>query len=67
MISGAADQAVQGQQRPGLDHVNPTDGNQEVRSPARLLGVQGEVTEYVVFSAGPRGMRADVGMTNSAH
>lgn len=66
-IGGAADQAVQGQQRPGLDHVNAADGNQEARRPARLLGVQGEVTEEVVFSAGPRGMWAEVGVTDSAH
>lgn len=61
----AADQAVQGEQRPGLDHVNPTDGNQDARRSARLLGVQGEVTEKVVFTAGPRGMWADVGGTDS--
>lgn len=45
MMGCTADQAVQGQQRPGLDHVNPTNGNQEAGSPARLLGVQGEMTE----------------------
>lgn len=44
-LSWAADQAVQGEQRPGLDHVNPTDGNQEARRSAMLLRVQREVTE----------------------
>lgn len=45
ILRWAADQAVQGEQRPGLDHVNPTDGNQEARRSAQLLGVQREVTE----------------------
>lgn len=67
MIGGAADQAVQGQQRPGLNHVDPTDGDQEARRPARLLGVQGEVAKKVVFSTGPRRMWADVDGTDSAH
>lgn len=47
--------------------MNPTDGDEEARSSARLLGVQGEVTEQVMLVAGPRGMRVDVGGTDSAH
>lgn len=45
----AADpQAIQGEGRPGLNHVNPPDGNQEARRPAGLLGVQREVAQEVV-------------------
>lgn len=47
--------------------MNPADGYQEARRPAGLLGVQGEVTEEVVFFAGPRRMWADVGGADSAH
>lgn len=47
--------------------MNPPDGNQEARGSARLLGVQREVTQEVVGSAGPREMWGDVGQTNLIH
>lgn len=58
----AAHQGVEGQQRPGLDHVNPPDGNEHAGGPAGLLGVQGQVTEEVVWP--PWAQRAYVGGAN---
>lgn len=52
-------QAVQREGGPGLNHVDPPDGDQEARSSAGLLGVQGEVAQESVGSSRPRGMRAD--------
>lgn len=59
---GAAHQGVEGQQRPGLDHVNPPDGNEEAGGPAGLLGVQGQVAQQVVRP--PRALGANVGGAN---
>lgn len=56
---GAAHQGVEGEQRPGLDHVNPPDGNEEAGGPAGMLGVQGQVAEQVVRP--PCALRAYVG------
>lgn len=56
---GAAHQGVEGEQRPGLDHVNPPDGDEEAGGPAGLLGVQGQVAEQVVRP--PCALRAYVG------
>lgn len=60
---GAAHQAVQREGGPGLNHVDPTDGNEEARRPARRLGVQRQVTQEGVGPPGPRGGRRGRGLT----
>lgn len=61
---GAGHQAVNRQGGPGLDHVDPPDGDEEAQGPAGLLGVQGEVTQQVVSCVEPRVGRGCVGQTH---
>lgn len=64
---GAGHQAVNREGGPGLDHVNPPDGDQEAQGPAGLLGVQREVTQDVVGSAKSRWVWGHVGQTDFVH
>ncbi|TNN86112.1 hypothetical protein EYF80_003529 [Liparis tanakae] len=63
----AAHQAVQREGGPRLNHVDPPDGDQEARGPARRLGVQREVTQEGVGAARPRGMWGGAGRTDVIH
>lgn len=57
----AGHQAVEREGGPGLDHVDPPDGDQEAGCSAGLLGVKREVAQEPVGSSRPCRMRADDG------